>query len=124
MVRNGAVSVEHRRERFSNGFAGKRHPRSGVGIRDGTLVMVAVDGRQPGYSEGMTLYEFADLFIELGCSDAMNLDGGGSATMVVRDRVMKKIKKGSRLLGLPVNCSPVSSRLSDLPGSRYISAIS
>ena len=85
LVRNGAASVEHQRERFSNGFAGKRHPRSGVGIRDGTVVMVAVDGRQPGYSEGMTLYEFADLFIELGCSDAMNLDGGGSATMMVRD---------------------------------------
>jgi hypothetical protein len=56
--------------------------------------MVAVDGRQPGYSEGMTLYEFADLFVELGCSDAMNLDGGGSTTMVVRDRLMNSPSSG------------------------------
>ena len=108
LVRNGAVSVEHLRERFSNGFAGKRHPRSGVGIRDGTVVMVAVDGRQPGYSEGMTLYEFADLFIELGCRDAMNLDGGGSATMVVRDRVMNSPSGGMEravVNGLGLFCS-------------------
>ena len=108
LVRNGSASVEHQRERFSNGFAKKRHPRSGVGIREGTLVMVAVDGRQPGYSEGMTLYEFADLFIELGCSDAMNLDGGGSATMVVRDRVMNSPSGGMEravVNGLGLFCS-------------------
>ena len=108
VVRNGAASVEHQRERFSNGFAGKRHPRSGVGIREGTMVMVAVDGRQPGYSEGMTLYELADLFIELGCSDAMNLDGGGSATMVVRDRVMNSPSGGMEravVNGLGLFCS-------------------
>ncbi|MCJ7752919.1 MAG: phosphodiester glycosidase family protein, partial [Armatimonadetes bacterium] len=108
LVRNGAASVEHQRERFSNGFAGKRHPRSGLGVRDGTVVMVAVDGRQPGYSEGMTLYELADLFIELGCTDAMNLDGGGSATMVVRDRVMNFPSGGAEravVNGLGLFCS-------------------
>ena len=95
LVRDGAVSVEHLLERFAESFAARRHPRSGLGTRNGTLVLVAVDGRQPGYSEGMTLYEFAKLFVELNCTDAMNLDGGGSTTIVVRDRVVNSPSGGS-----------------------------
>ncbi len=95
LVREGVISVEHLRERFLESFAQRRHPRTGVGIRDGTLVMVTVDGRQPGYSEGMTLPEFAELFLELGCREAMNLDGGGSTTMVVRDRVVNSPSGGT-----------------------------
>jgi hypothetical protein len=96
IVRDGEVSVEYQQERFVESFASMRHPRTGLGIRDGTLVMVTVDGRQPGYSDGMTLYEFAKLFVELGCTDAMNLDGGGSTTMVVRDRVVNSPSGGSQ----------------------------
>ena len=95
LVRDGAVSVEHLLERFAESFAARRHPRSGLGIRNGTLVLAAVDGRQPGYSEGMTLHEFARLFVQLNCTDAMNLDGGGSTTMVVRDRVVNSPSGGS-----------------------------
>jgi len=95
LVRDGLISVEHLRERFAESFAARRHPRSGLGIRNGTLVMVTVDGRQPGHSEGMTLYEFAMLFLELNCTDAMNLDGGGSTTLVVRGRVANSPSGGS-----------------------------
>ena len=94
LVREGLVSVEHLQERFSERFSSRRHPRTGVGIREGTLVMVTVDGRQPGYSEGMTLPEFAEMFVRLGCRDAMNLDGGGSTTMVVRDRIVNSPSSG------------------------------
>jgi exopolysaccharide biosynthesis protein len=45
-----------------------------------------VDGRQPFYSEGITLNELARLMISLGAQDAMNLDGGGSSTMVVASK--------------------------------------
>ncbi len=96
IVRDGAISVEYQQERFVQSFASARHPRTGVGIRNGSLLLVTVDGRQPGYSEGMTLYEFARLFIELGCTDAMNLDGGGSTTMVVRDQVVNSPSGGSQ----------------------------
>lgn len=51
-------------------------------------MIVTVNGRQPGVSVGMTLEELAELMIELGAVDAMNLDGGGSTTMVIRDRVL------------------------------------
>lgn len=51
---------------------------------------VVVDGRSRGYSRGMTLNEFADLFVELGASEAYNLDGGGSSTMYFNGRVVNQ----------------------------------
>ncbi|NOY77186.1 MAG: phosphodiester glycosidase family protein [Calditrichaeota bacterium] len=78
-------------EKFKKkGFTGKRHPRTAVGIsRDGkTLFWMVVDGRQPGYSLGMTLRELADFLKSLGAYNAVNLDGGGSSTMVVRGHVV------------------------------------
>jgi hypothetical protein len=66
------------------GFANGRHPRTAVGIaRDGRrLLLVVVDGRQKPYSDGMTLRELADVMRSLGARDAINLDGGGSTTLV------------------------------------------
>lgn len=64
-----------------------RHPRTAIGV-DGSrryVTLVAVDGRQKGYSEGMSVHELAGLMLELGCSDALNLDGGGSTVMLLRD---------------------------------------
>jgi exopolysaccharide biosynthesis protein len=62
-----------------------------VGWRaDGTLLLVAVDGRQPGYSVGMSLPEMRALFRELGAVEALNLDGGGSTALVVRGRAVNR----------------------------------
>lgn len=68
-------------------FAAARHPRTAVGIaRDGRrLLLVVVDGRQKPYSDGATLRELADIMRALGARDAINLDGGGSTTMVYAD---------------------------------------
>lgn len=68
-------------------FAAKRHPRTAAGIaREGRrLILVAVDGRQAPYSDGMTLRELASLMLSLGARDALNLDGGGSTTLVYAD---------------------------------------
>ncbi len=62
----------------------KRHPRTAVGVSaDGTTLIVAVvDGRRAGWSVGMTLPELADLMIEQGAREAINLDGGGSSSFV------------------------------------------
>jgi hypothetical protein len=67
-------------------FGPVRHPRTMVGIAAAgrRLLLVTVDGRQPGYSVGMTLRESAHLMRDLGATQALNLDGGGSTTMVVR----------------------------------------
>ncbi len=77
-------------------FNTNRHPRTMVGITgSGHLLFVVVDGRQPGYAEGMSLFELRDLARSLGCTDALNLDGGGSTTMVVTG------ESGSAVLNKP-----------------------
>ena len=75
------------------------HPRTAVGSAgDGsTLWLVVVDGRQPNYSEGVTLSELADIFLELGAYRALNLDGGGSSTMVMQGLL------GPELLNAPIH---------------------
>lgn len=62
------------------------HPRSAIGYsRNGRyLYLVVVDGRQPLYSEGITLRELGNLLVSLGAQYAMNLDGGGSSTLVIQ----------------------------------------
>ena len=58
-------------------------PRSVVGIKpDGTVVIMVNDGRQTPYSEGMSMYELAEVMLDLGCTWAVNCDGGGSTTWV------------------------------------------
>lgn len=68
-------------------FSTTRHPRTAVGIADGgrTLVMVVVDGRQEGVAAGMSLRELADTMVEFGCESALNLDGGGSSALLLRN---------------------------------------
>ena len=60
------------------------HPRTAVGIdeRGKQLILVVVDGRQPGLSEGMSEHELAGLMKSLGCWNALNLDGGGSSILI------------------------------------------
>lgn len=73
-------------------FVNFRHPRTALGVRaDGMLILVTVDGRQPKKSVGMTIPELAKLMLEFGCKEAMNLDGGGSTTMVIRNKVVNSV---------------------------------
>jgi hypothetical protein len=60
-------------------------PRSAVGLSKSgkEMILMVVDGRQKGYSEGVSLNELARLMIEMGAFHAMNLDGGGSSTLVM-----------------------------------------
>ena len=104
LVRNGEILVENQNTAFH-----ARHPRTGVGTTpDGRVLFVTVDGRQPGYSIGMRLVRFARLFKQLGADFAMNLDGGGSTTMVIDGNVVNRPSDGSE--------RPVSSALLLLPG--------
>jgi hypothetical protein len=68
-----------------------RAPRTVVGWNDsGELLLVTFDGRQPGYSMGVTLLEAARFMRDLGATDAINLDGGGSSTFVQRGNVVNR----------------------------------
>ena len=67
---------------------GGRNPRTAIGYtEDNNLVLVAVDGRE-GSSVGLTLVELAKLMKTLGCTNAINLDGGGSTVMYIKGRIV------------------------------------
>jgi len=90
LVRRGKVNVT--KEKFAH--AASRHPRTAFAVtRRGTFLFVTLDGRQPS-SVGMTLRELAAELIGMGAVEAMNLDGGGSTTMVVSDAVRNSPSDG------------------------------
>jgi hypothetical protein len=76
-------------ESFTTGQLTPRSPRAGVGqLADGRVVLVAVDGRQPGYSTGLTNFELALTMMRLGCVTASALDSGGSTTMAFDGKLL------------------------------------
>jgi hypothetical protein len=90
LVSRGKINVPE--EKFAH--AALRHPRTAFALtRRGTFLFVTLDGRQPS-SVGMTLRELAAELIEMGAVEAMNLDGGGSTTMVVSDAVRNSPSDG------------------------------
>ena len=109
LIERGAVQ---KRSIYGSGsFVSGRHPRTAVAYnrRSHKLFFVTVDGRQPKYSRGMTLAGLTHfLRSRLGATDALNLDGGGSTTMVVRGRIKGRPSDGTE--------RAVSSALVLLPG--------
>ena len=85
LLRDGKVLV---------GWSAVRHPRSAIGWNKDYIYMVQVDGRQRGFSVGMTYSELADYMKKLGCDHALNLDGGGSATFWALGNVMNSPSEG------------------------------
>ena len=66
-------------------------PRTAIGQRrDGTLLLLVIDGRQPGYSLGATLLDVQNILYEQGAFNAANLDGGSSTTMFYNGKVVNK----------------------------------
>lgn len=99
LIRNGKIDITWEQEKTSKAFVETRHPRTAVAkLKDGRFLMMTVDGRQPGVSVGMSLQELAEYLLSLGAVDAMNLDGGGSTTMVLDGKVVNKPsdKEGER----------------------------
>lgn len=101
------------------GFGASRHPRTAVavGVDEARAWLVVVDGRQGDYSTGMTLPELTELLESLGAEEALNLDGGGSSTLVVGGRVVNRpsdetgeraVANALLLIRDPVRCSVLS----------------
>ena len=77
-------------------FNTNRHPRTAVGRRsDGTVLLVVADGRNSA-AAGLSMVELQQVMVALGCRDAINLDGGGSTTMVVRGAVVNHPSDNNR----------------------------
>ena len=101
LLKNGKINqmlVDKHLENKKRHAPGKRsqelnlshEPRTALGYNADTLFLVVADGRQPKYSTGLTLYELASILIELGATEAINLDGGSSSTFVVNDKVINQ----------------------------------
>jgi exopolysaccharide biosynthesis protein len=96
LVRDGRA-VEGDAEGFSAGAAqfdsditAERHPRAALGISDDELLAVCCDGRRSGVDAGLELGELGRLLISFGARDAINLDGGGSTTLVHRGHLLNR----------------------------------
>lgn len=96
ILRDGVVDAE------DTPFSTQLHPRTALGLdaSGAWLWMVVVDGRTPGFSEGVSLPELAMLLKKLGCAHALNLDGGGSTVLMLADeagvpRVMNRPSGGT-----------------------------
>ncbi len=88
LVLDGKIHITNNEERK---FAGKaiadKHPRTAIGYTmDGKLIILAVQGRMKGLAEGATLPQMAKIMVELGCVEAMNLDGGGSSCLLINGK--------------------------------------
>ena len=92
LLRGGRAIDDWEPERLSApGFVAARHPRTMIGRdSEGDTWLVTVDGRQPDHSVGMTLRELIAFARRLGLVDAVNLDGGGSTTMVVKGKLVNR----------------------------------
>ena len=88
LLRNGIVEPELAdfarsggRSAYRHDNGASRHPRSALGFNDDKLFLIVVDGRQPGHSMGMTLYDMATFLKDIGVKHAINFDGGSSSAL-------------------------------------------
>lgn len=100
LVQKGEVKITNNEELK---FAGKalldKHPRTAMGYTaDHKLIILVIEGRNPGMAEGATLEQTAKLLADLGCIEALNLDGGGSSCMLVNGKETIRVsdKEGQR----------------------------
>jgi exopolysaccharide biosynthesis protein len=106
LVKNGYLDINSEEEQIQKDVAQGRAARSAVGITaDNQLLMVVVEGlsrtKENGngadFSTGMSLEELAQLMFDLGAKDAVNFDGGGSSTLIVKDQLINHPVRGEEV---------------------------
>lgn len=88
LLQNGEPRIYNNEERK---FMGKaihdRHPRTAIGYTaDGYMILLVIEGRRPGVAAGATLLQEAAILRDLGCVEALNLDGGGSSCLLINGK--------------------------------------
>ncbi|MEP6675841.1 MAG: phosphodiester glycosidase family protein [Ferruginibacter sp.] len=97
LLQNGQVKISNNEELKFNGKAiDDKHPRTCIGYtKDGRLIVMVITGRYKGIAEGASLTQEAQLLKDLGCEEALNLDGGGSSCMLINGKeTIKPSEKG------------------------------
>jgi hypothetical protein len=75
---------------FDSDITDGRHPRAALGLADGAIVVVACDGRRSNVDAGLSMDELTKVMVDLGAEHAINLDGGGSTTLVHRGHLLNR----------------------------------
>jgi hypothetical protein len=99
LVHNGKIWVTNQEEWLFIKGEKDLHPRSAIGYtRDGHIIVLAVQGRTPHLAAGVTLAQEAKILLDLGCYEAINLDGGGSSCLLVngKETIHPSDKEGER----------------------------
>jgi exopolysaccharide biosynthesis protein len=99
LIHDGQIRITNREEQLFINGENDKHPRTAMGYtRDGKLIVLAIQGRFPGIAEGATLQQEARILRDLGCYEALNLDGGGSSCMLVNGKqtIKPSDKEGER----------------------------
>jgi len=93
LLQNGEISITNNEEmKFAGKAIDDKHPRTAMGYtRDQQLIILVIEGRNPGKAEGATLTQLAKIFKDLNCLEALNLDGGGSSCMLVNGKETIKV---------------------------------
>lgn len=88
LIQNSEIKISNNEERkFAGNAINDRHPRTAMGYTVGQkLIILVVEGRNPGKAEGATLVHLAEIFKQLNCYEALNLDGGGSSCLLVNGK--------------------------------------
>lgn len=100
LIQNGEIKITNNEElKFAGKAINDKHPRTAMGYtKDNKLIILVIEGRNPGIAEGATLYQEAQILKDLGCWEALNLDGGGSSCMLVngKETIRPSDKEGQR----------------------------
>ena len=88
LLQDGDIKITNNEERKFGGRAiNDKHPRTAMGYtKNGKLIILAIQGRFPGVAEGATLKQQAEILKDIGCTEALNLDGGGSSCLLVNGK--------------------------------------
>ncbi|MBC7875082.1 MAG: phosphodiester glycosidase family protein [Ferruginibacter sp.] len=93
LLQNGEIMITNNEElKFAGKAIDDKHPRTAMGYTKGNkLILLVIQGRAPGIAEGATLTQEAQIFKDLGCREAINLDGGGSSCMLINGKETIKV---------------------------------
>lgn len=100
LLQNGEIQISNNEElKFAGKAIEDKHPRTAMGYTaDNKLVLLVIEGRFPGKAEGATLTQEAQILKDLGCKEALNLDGGGSSCLLINGKqtITPSDKEGQR----------------------------
>jgi hypothetical protein len=100
LLQHGEIAIANNEElKFGGKAISDKHPRTAMGYTpDGKLILMVIEGRFPGKAEGATLTQEAQMLKALGCIEALNLDGGGSSSLLINGKptITPTDKEGQR----------------------------